>query len=61
MIDQYNSSIEDFIQDIVDNYNNFTRGDLQGYVEARCITTGENSDEVLGEIDSILAEKGVGI
>lgn len=61
MIDQYNSTIEEFIQDIVDNYNAWTRSDLQGYVIARCDTTGEDEFDILAEIDRRLAEQGVGI
>lgn len=43
-------SREEFIQDLVKNYDDFTTSDLQGIIEARCITTGENADEILEEI-----------
>lgn len=44
-------NLETFIQDLVNNYGEFTRGDLQAVVEARCIQTGESSDAILQEID----------
>lgn len=44
-------NLETFIQDLVDNYGEFTRGDLQAVVEARCMRTGESSDAILMEID----------
>ena len=40
----------EFIEDLIKNYDDFTTGDLQGIVEARCMTTGENADEILEEI-----------
>lgn len=54
-------STQDFIQDIVNNYNDWTRSDLQAYIEARCEITGENADEILQEIDKQLALIGAGI
>lgn len=48
---KHDSSREAFIQDLVDNYGEFTRGDLQATVEIRCAKTGENSDAMLQEID----------
>lgn len=42
--------LEDFIQDLVDNFDNITTGDLQGVVEARCMQTGEDENEILDEI-----------
>ncbi len=61
MLDQYKSNTTDFIQDIVDNYNDWTRSDLQGYVAARCSVTGENENHILQMIDDLLAAQGVGI
>lgn len=47
---------ENFIQDLVEHYNEFTRGDLEGCVMARCF----NKDKTLGEnamlMDAILDE-----
>lgn len=48
---EYDQSREAFIQDLVDNYGEFTRGDLQATVEARCMRTGESSDAILMEIE----------
>ena len=42
--------LENFIQDLVDNFDDMTTGDLQGAVEARCMQTGEDSDKILDEI-----------
>lgn len=50
-------SRETFIQDLVDNYGEFTRGDLQATVEIRCAKTGENSDAMLREIDARVDEE----
>lgn len=50
-------NLETFIQDLVDNYGEFTRGDLQAVVEARCIQTGESSDAILQEIDDRIDEE----
>lgn len=61
MLDQYKSNTTDFIQDIVDNYNDWTRSDLQGYVAARCVVTNENENHILQMIDDLLAAQGVGI
>lgn len=41
---------QEFIKDIVKNYDEFTTSDLQAVVEARCMQTGENEDELLNEI-----------
>lgn len=48
---RHDQSREAFIQDLVDNYGEFTRGDLQATVEAYCMQTGENSDAILMEIE----------
>lgn len=44
-------STEDFIADLKANKDNMTRGDLQGAVEARCMQTGEDEEELLKKID----------
>lgn len=49
--------LETFIQDLVDNYGEFTRGDLQAVIEARCMHTGESSDAILNEIDARIDEE----
>lgn len=46
------TSYEEFIKDIVNNFNDFTNGDLQAVVEARTIKTGENDDDILNDIYS---------
>jgi hypothetical protein len=48
------------IQEIIDNYNDWTRSDLQGYIMAQIPDIAE-ADEVLQEIDNRLAQMGVGI
>lgn len=50
-------SLETFIQDLVDHYEEFTRGDLQAVVEARCMSTGESSIAILQEIDDRIDEE----
>lgn len=67
-VDQYKSSKEEFVDDLVkqiidhfDDEDGWTRSDLQGYIEARCITTGEDENEILNMIDNKLAEQGMGI
>lgn len=49
-------SLEDFIQDLVDNYNDIDTSDLQGIVMARCMMTDEDEDEILDEIYRRVAE-----
>lgn len=44
------TNYEEFIQDIVNNFDDFTSGDLQAVVEARTIKTGENDDDILKDI-----------
>lgn len=44
-------SLEEFINDLVENYDE-VGADLQGIVEARCMQTNENEDEILREIYS---------
>lgn len=43
--------IKEFIEDLKQNKNFITRGDLQGIVEARCKKTGENEENILKKID----------
>ena len=43
---------------IINNYDTWIRSDLQAYVEAYCITTGEDTEKVLEEIDRQLKTKG---
>ena len=50
-------SRELFIRDLVNHYEEFTRGDLQAVVEARCMRTGESSDAMLKEIDDRFDEE----
>ena len=45
---------EEFIEDMVINFDELTSSDLQGIVEARCIQTGEDADELLNEIYQIV-------
>lgn len=67
-VDQYKSSKDEFVKDLVkqiidhfDDEDGWTRSDLQGYVSARCMTTGEDEDEILNMIDAELAKDGKGI
>lgn len=48
--------LEDFIQDLVNNYNDIDTSDLQGIVMARCMITDEDEDEILDEIYKRVAE-----
>ena len=50
-------SRELFIRDLVNHYEEFTRGDLQATVEAHCMRTGESSDAILQEIDDRFDEE----
>lgn len=43
--------IKEFIEDLKQNKNFITRGDLQGIVEARCKKTGEDEENILKKID----------
>lgn len=49
-------SLEDFIDDLVKNYNDIDTSDLQGIVMARCMVTDEDEDEILDEIYRRVAE-----
>lgn len=48
--------LEDFIQDLVDNFDNITTSDLQGIVDARCMQTHEDENEILDEIYKRVSE-----
>lgn len=50
--------MDEFIKDIVAHYDDWTRGDLQAYIEAQYPL---DSDIILAEIDRQLAQQGVGI
>lgn len=50
-MDELTRPLEDFINDIVNCIDMWTRSDLQGHVSARCMETGENDDEILQMID----------
>ena len=50
-------SRELFIRDLVNHYEEFTRGDLQATVEAHCMCTGEDSIAMLKEIDDRFDEE----
>lgn len=48
--------LEDFIQGLVDDFDNLTTSDLQGTVEARCMQTHEDENEILDEIYKRVSE-----
>ena len=48
--------LEDFIQGLVDDFDNITTSDLQGIVEARCMQTHEDENEILDEIYKRVSE-----
>lgn len=50
-------SLKDFIDDLKQNINNITRSDLQGIIEARCMKTGENEEEILKILDEYVKLK----
>ena len=50
-------NLETFIRDLVNHYEEFTRGDLQAVIEARCMSTGESSDAILQEVDDRIDEE----
>ena len=50
-------NLETFIRDLVNHYEEFTRGDLQAVIEARCMSTGEDSNAMLKEIDDRFDEE----
>lgn len=66
IIEQTDATATDFkqyeklIKEVVDSYNDWTRSDLQGYIEAQ-IPDFIEADKVLQEIDTRLAKLGVGI
>lgn len=48
---------EDVIYDMVENYNELDRGDLQGVIEAAAMSHGWDENEILEEVDRQAAEK----
>ena len=48
--------LEDFIQGLVDDFDNITTSDLQGIVDARCMQTHEDENEILDEIYKRVSE-----
>lgn len=48
--------LEDFIQGLVDDFDNITTSDLQGVVDARCMQTHEDENEILDEIYKRVSE-----
>lgn len=55
-MDELTRPLEDFINDIVDCIDIWTRSDLQGHVMARCMLTGEDEDAILTMIDNRTSE-----
>lgn len=55
-VDQYNSTKEEYINDLVNSYNNDEIGwhDIQDITMARCMVTKEDDNEILTEIDNRL-------
>lgn len=48
--------LEDFIQGLVDDFDNITTSDLQGIVDARCMQTHEDENQILDEIYKRVSE-----
>lgn len=46
-------TLREFLDDMVKNYNDFTRGDLQGCIEAWSDTNGYNAIEILQAVDDL--------
>lgn len=57
-LDQYfnvmlnNQPLNEFIEDLVNDFDEMTTGDLQGVVQARCKKTGEDENLILNEINN---------
>lgn len=49
---------EEFLKDLVDNFDDMTISDLQGVVEARCIETKENENAILNDIYNKIRNRG---
>lgn len=55
-LDQYfnemlnNQPLDEFIEDLVNDFDEITTSDLQGVVQARCMRTKEDENEILNEI-----------
>lgn len=45
-----NQPLDEFIEDLVNDFDEITTSDLQGVVQARCIRTKEDGNEILNEI-----------
>lgn len=45
-----NQPLNEFIEDLVDGFDEITTSDLQGVVQARCMRTKENENAILNEI-----------
>ncbi len=43
-------SKEQFIDYLVENFDELTTSDLQGIIEGRCMQTGEDEEEILQDI-----------
>ena len=53
---------DDVIYDMVENYNELDRGDLQGVIEAAAMSHGWDENEILEEVDRQATEKyGLGV
>lgn len=50
-------SLEEFIEDLVLNYETLSYSDLQGVVQARCMITKEDENSILNEINSKVNKK----
>lgn len=49
---------EEFIRDMVENFNDMTTSDLEGIVEARCMRTKENENAILDDIYNKIKKRG---
>lgn len=49
---------EEFLKDMVENFDDMTTSDLEGIVEARCIETKENENAILDDIYSKIRNRG---
>lgn len=45
-----NQPIDEFIKDLVNNFDKLTTSDLQGVIQARCVKTKEDENAILNEI-----------
>lgn len=49
-------NLDKFISELKLNLDNITRSDLQGIIEARCITTGEDEEQILKILDNYIKD-----